>query len=621
MVLPEQEKRLAIFAYYDEDGIIDDYIPYLLEQVGGFCEKQIIIVNGTLTKESESMIAPYAAQIIYRENRGYDISGYRQALLSQKECLNDYDEILFYNQTIFGPVCSLQPMFSKMAQRNVDFWGLTRHKGAEHAAWDENVAIQPHVQSFFFAVRSSLFLTPQFLEYWQQLPPIETYWDAVGKHEIVFTKHFNDLGFQWDVYVETADLEVYNDYPLMGMPKQLLKERGCPFFKRKNFIMPRYKYTTTPQGQAVQLLYDYVKNETEYPIRFVVQNMMRTSEIAQVTQALTPYFNVQQKTTATRLYAIVISVVQEAWAKELLQVAQMNTNCLVLFASEQLANTYQEFVPKQAQIAIIDTPAPKEVFTKYWPKIAQSELLLYLSNDVPRLIEQQFFDATSLIQTLDSLANPNCASILQKNQEFGVLIPVQINHQETLGIGLNLPQYAEKLQGMFADAGLKIPKATMAGLASRGGMFFAQTKALEGLTNLNWEQAELFAGEYPLWELIPPLAAQANGYLTGFAATPEIAFAQLSNVNDIMQDVLQIWSTPQKKAYHLVQFRMKGIRDFYYERRFHMTLEQAFHAKLSAKQKLWICLQIILKPETFAKLKRLLGKQTSAPEITTDTMD
>ena len=61
--------------------------------------------------------------------------------------------------------------------------------------------------------------------------------------------------------------------------------------------------------------------------------------------------------------------------------------------------------------------------------------------------------------------------------------------------------------------------------------------------------------------------------------------------------------------------------DFYYERRYQMTLEQAFAAPLTAKQKLWICLQILLKPTTFQKLHRLLGRKGEAPPLPADPLD
>ena len=168
MILNSGAKRLGIFAYFDADGIVDDYVAYLVSEVGKYCSRQVCIVNGALTPESENKLRAAGGEVVFRENRGYDITAYRDALLAQD--LSDIDEVLFYNQTIFGPVCPLDAMFRTMDARDVDFWGLSRHKGAKHASWDENETFPPHVQSYWFAVRKPMLTDERFLDYWKNLP-------------------------------------------------------------------------------------------------------------------------------------------------------------------------------------------------------------------------------------------------------------------------------------------------------------------------------------------------------------------------------------------------------------------------------------------------------------------
>ncbi len=69
------------------------------------------------------------AGCIERENTGFDVGAYREALLTiGREALAEYEEIILMNYTLAGPVCELQPMFETMQARPaLDFWGLTRH--------------------------------------------------------------------------------------------------------------------------------------------------------------------------------------------------------------------------------------------------------------------------------------------------------------------------------------------------------------------------------------------------------------------------------------------------------------------------------------------------------------
>ena len=163
MTLTGTPRRLGIFAYYDADGVVDDYVTYLVSEVGKHCKRQVCVVNGALTPDGEAKLRAAGGEVMYRDNRGYDITAYRDALLGQD--LSDVDEVLFYNQTIFGPVCPLDEMFRTMDARDVDFWGLSRHKGAKHASWDENETFPPHVQSYWFAVRKPMLTDERFLDY------------------------------------------------------------------------------------------------------------------------------------------------------------------------------------------------------------------------------------------------------------------------------------------------------------------------------------------------------------------------------------------------------------------------------------------------------------------------
>lgn len=620
MILPSGARRLAIFAYYDPDGRVDAYIPYLLNAVRPYCTRQVAVVNGTLCPAGLAALEACADEVVLRPNQGYDVTAYKEAFLAVED-LSAYDEILFYNQTIFGPVCPLDGMFTAMAARDVDFWGLTRHKGARAASWDDSVPILPHVQSFFFAVRASLFRAPEFTAYWQGLPPIETYWDAVGKHEVVFTDHFARKGYTWDVYVPTGDLEVYNDYPLMGMPVTLLEQRGCPFFKRKTFITERHQYTTVPQGAAARELYRYLREKTSYPTALVTENLLRTAPLADSVKALGLVYDVAHTPPRPADVAVVLNVTTPTLAPMLAQAARAlpaDTPVWVLCADDDLRRAMARALPG-AVCTLCETRGPQALFGPLWPQAAAHEYLLYLSDDMPLLLEQ-FADATSLDAAVDALRPGPCAALMEADENLGLLIPLMPSHQEALTLGLNLPQAAEALDAVLQKAGAPVPLGKAAGIASRGGMFFGRTKALTPLARASLPDG-LFEGLFPAWELLPMLAAQGAGFLTAFAAAPDKVSNELMNKSAMLDQVEALWATPRKMTYGHLYYRMEAMMDFYYERRYQMTLEQAFAAPLTAKQKLWICLQILLKPTTFQKLHRLLGRKGEAPPLPADPLD
>lgn len=603
MQLSGSAKRLAIFAFYDADGIVDDYIPYLLQKVGEHCSEQIVVVNGTLTPAGEAALRGCCSALVMRPNEGFDITGYKETFLGLA-APEQYDEILFYNQTIFGPVTDLGPMFRKMADRDVDFWGLTRHKGAHAASWDTNTAIPPHLQSFFFAVRSSLFTTEDFVRYWNELPRIESYWDAVSKHEIRFTRHFEQLGYRWSSYIDSSDLEELNDYPLMGMPTELL-QRGCPFLKRKSFLCSTLEYSNVPQGAATASAMEWLRANSDYPLGLITQNLLRTAHIADVTRAIAPYY-LSRPAAATGCTAAVLWFTADATAPYLCRAAGQLTaddRLYCIFATRQLADRWLPRLPKPTEWLVSADNGLAVLFGRLWPRLADADWLLYLNDAAPGLLDE-FADATTLDHA-SRLLTPACAcALLNEHPEFGLVCAVPGVHQETLSAGYNWPEAAEALRPGLQAAGICVPqKAGLSGLAVRGSLFFARTAAVAPLHRFAFTDG-MFEGLYPAAEHLVPLAAQAAGYLTAFVLDEASLRSSLSGHATLLNAVMKRWYDPAMPRSDQVLFRMDGILDFYKERCDQMTLQQAFTAKLTLKQKLWICLQLFLKPETFAKLRR-----------------
>ncbi len=613
MILDANAKRLSIFAYFDKDGIADSYVIYLLASVRSFCTRQVVVVNGTLTSQSEAAIRDVCDDIIFRDNSGFDITAYKEGFLHEN--ISDYDEVLFYNQTIFGPVCPLENMFGEMSSRDVDFWGLTRHKGAKAASWDSSIPINPHVQSFFFAVRKPMLTDERFLDYWQNLPEIKTYWDAVGRHEVLFTKHFADYGFKWDVYIDTSALEKYNDYPLMGMPVMLLKRQGCPFFKRKSFVCRRHEYTSFPQGQAAQELYDYVRTRTDYPVELINENIARTVSQAEISEALTLYFEPVPSEKANTETAVILWCSTAEMANELSNAAarQHGASIFCLCADAGVAAAITSIMPQGTVFVVTNgVHGMKYLFKTLWRQLDGFKNILYLTNDIKPLLGE-FFDVTTLVAAVDSIGAENSSSMLDGRGDIGAFLPVTVRHQECCTLQNQWKYIAAKIKPKLEAAGITVPLGeTKSGIASRSGMFLAKREALLPLADYAFSDDD-FDALYSPCEYIVPLAAQSKGYLTGFICDSKTAFAQIANSDSIVEDSFAMWATPTKMTYDRIHFRMQAILDFYYDRRYQMTLEQAFCAKLSFKEKLWIIMQIILKPETFKKLQKFAGHKNTQP--------
>lgn len=281
-------KRLIIYFFYDKDGIVDSYIPYILENLQNPDSDFCIVCNGVVSPEGRQVFSHFSDTILVRENTGFDVWAYKAAFDHygwQKLC--EYDEIIMMNHTIMGPVYPFHEMFSEMDHQDLDFWGITKHHRQPDNPLDLSYGYMPeHIQSHFIAVRRSMVENHHFQEYWDNRPQIHTYLDAVSKHEAIFTKHFSDLGFLWSVYADTTDMNGFCFYPLLEFPVKMIQEKKCPVFKRRSFFTDHHEFLRHSNGTQSRQLLDHLKSTTTYDTDMIWANILRTNHMASIKDCL-----------------------------------------------------------------------------------------------------------------------------------------------------------------------------------------------------------------------------------------------------------------------------------------------------------------------------------------------
>ena len=99
------KNRCGIFLFYDRDGIVDDYILYMLKDLRQNLSYLLVVCNGEPGEEGLKRLQSESDEVLIRANHGFDVGGYREGLfyLGFKE-LQKYDEIVLFNYTFFGGI-------------------------------------------------------------------------------------------------------------------------------------------------------------------------------------------------------------------------------------------------------------------------------------------------------------------------------------------------------------------------------------------------------------------------------------------------------------------------------------------------------------------------------------
>jgi rhamnosyltransferase len=227
-------KRIAVTFFFDEHGIVDEYMFYLVEKLQKFVTRNVFVSNSPLSREAKLRLKDLGCEIIERENIGFDVWAYKEGIeYIGYENLREYDELILLNHTFYGPIFPFEELFDKMDEDKCDFWGITAHKEMVPNPFTNEGVLHRHLNSHFITARGKMLHSDDFSSYWQTIPKIESYVDSVLRHESRFTQHFIDLGYVCGVY---DDDEAYpSPYPCF-INVDLAFERRCPILKRRVFF-------------------------------------------------------------------------------------------------------------------------------------------------------------------------------------------------------------------------------------------------------------------------------------------------------------------------------------------------------------------------------------------------
>ncbi|MEG0370159.1 MAG: rhamnan synthesis F family protein, partial [Hungatella sp.] len=217
-------RRLGIFVFYDQDGIVGNYVYYLLDEISQWVHHLVIVCNGKLSAEGSERFHQYTEDVFVRENSGYDGTAYKEVILNLYgiDKVREFDELLLFNDSCYAPMYPFEAVFDKMESDDIDFWGITEYESVSNH-------IAKHIQAYFICIHSRMLHSPEFREFWNTMEPIYEYEDAVRHFEIKFTTYFSENGYHWRTLIgESPYILYYDGYEMM-------KYHHCPFVKRKNY--------------------------------------------------------------------------------------------------------------------------------------------------------------------------------------------------------------------------------------------------------------------------------------------------------------------------------------------------------------------------------------------------
>lgn len=564
LVNDKNKNRIGIYFFYDKDGIVDQYVSYFLDDFCMHVKDLIIVCNGKLSTEGKNELEKYG-EILVRENTGFDVWAYKSAMdhVGWKK-LEQYDEVVLLNSTIMGPIYPFSETFEKMSAMDLDFWGLTKYFKVDGDPFGciKYGYIPDHIQSHFIVCRKSLVESAPFQEYWDKMPMIHNYSEAIGLHEAIFTKHFEDKGFQWDVSVNVDELRDYSGYPLMMCPKKLMQEYRCPIFKRRSFFHTISDYLRNTTGEQTSEMFEYLENETNYDVNFIWDTILRNYNQYDIVKNMNLTYclptNIgNPKQVKEKLANKKVALIMHLYFPDLLEESFKYASSMPEYADVyittdtedkkvEIENVFSKLVCNKLDIRVIENRGRdvssllvgvKDIVMDYEiacfahdKKTAQVKPGSVGASFGYKCFENTLANKTYVVNVIDTFLN---------NSRLGIYSPPEPNHADfypTLGCewGPNFKVTKKLAKKLKLNVPIDKDKAPVAPL---GTMFWFRPKAMKKLFDNDWEYTDFPKEPNKIddtllhaIERIYPFVVQSEGYYPAIGMSDKFAAIEYNNL-------------------------------------------------------------------------------------------
>lgn len=241
-------RRICLFSGFDKNSKIQDYVVYLIQKLAEISD--VYYISGIKIAPDEMIkIAPYT-KMFYHCNQDLRDFGNWQYLVAKIgwNKLAEYDEVIFCNDSVYGPLYNLEEMFWQMERRSYDFWSVT-------ADYQQHF----HLHSYFMVFNQDVVKHEKFQQFWQSVPLYQN----AENCEMELTPLLTSLGFVGNSYVKN-----YSRHNVLYDPERMIEKYAAPFIKVKSFL-PENNYSV---GTGLSLRYK-LRTQTDYDVGLIKRHI------------------------------------------------------------------------------------------------------------------------------------------------------------------------------------------------------------------------------------------------------------------------------------------------------------------------------------------------------------
>lgn len=553
--------RVGVFVTYDPDGIVDDYVLALLRGMRPNLSRLVVVANGALSDNGRRTLAEFTDEVHVRPNAGFDAAAWQEALDRHVgyDRLADYDELVLFNDSFFGPFRPFGPVFDEMARRGVDFWGLTVHGETRGTGLCPYGNRPRYLQTYFLVFGRRVLGSEAFRNFWRNLPQFRHFEELADRFAGMLTRRLADAGFTWSAYCDTADLEgppAKNFDPHTFALHELVARRGYPVLKRRSFLVPRTESLRHGNGTELRDALDHIRQHSDYDLRLVFRHLLRRYDPGVLKESLGLDFVFATNDAAPVLpQGRRIAVVAHLFYPDLfgrcaayLRALPPEVDLIVSTDDDEKRGRIEALVrrPDPARTTVLRV----EPRGRDWGALLAGCRLLLAGYDYLCFVhdkkssQKEFATVGAAFRELlwdGMLASPGyvrrVVAAFEADPNLGLLVPPPPIHGTYFKSSLDPWTVCfDETDRLARRLGLSVRPSRSRPPLAVGSVFWCRTAALAPLFELAWTYEDFPSEPLPndgtlnhALERILPYVAQSSGYLTGSTLSDRQASAALAN--------------------------------------------------------------------------------------------
>ena len=410
-------ERILLYVHFNKYKRVSNHVFYQLEQLKPLFSKILFISNSHIEEATKKKLHDEfgISNLLERDNQGYDFAAWRDGMSAVGfEELKNYDSLTLMNDTCFGPLWDLEPIYKRFeADTQVDFWGMTNFRKTKY--------FEEHLQSYFVTFKQQILRAISFQEFWTKVKDFTDVQDVIDHYETKFTQYFTEAGFSYQALFDTrleevADL-IHPDFTYYK-PFTIL-EKKVPFLKVK---------AISGNPFSARYLLEEIKERTSYPVSLISEHifeyigpdvpcLLQDKQLAKDDKNDSP-----EKPVALHIHVTDLQVFEQF--KEKWEVLPLQYQFVVTTADEEIFVQLLETISDRYQVLLGKEERPMKAMLEQSELLQQFAFVGHIStailvDGVPQL------DNAMRRELMDMMFENANASIkaLEQDAELGLDIP------------------------------------------------------------------------------------------------------------------------------------------------------------------------------------------------------